>query len=352
MSKMKYFRLFNFLTLVLVGINLSATQSVKSQSTYTAISSTASEIKEDIKSESLFPKDTVIRFIQNYSKDSLIHLIEKRIYKAEDFIQTYLYLLDDELVPIELTMVADHFGLDIKVPAENMPTKSPYFLLYHLYGKGYGPDTLKQAKTVDSIAAKNADMTDMFMQFIDNKYAQISYVSFCNKVKLQNARIFNTFYDNAKLLQINEKLHIYWLFAELNRNNCKTTLSEEYQSKLFEELYKENNLQKNYLTAYQHVINDTIQQDTSSAETSLLYSLVEYNRTHNSNKFLAYAVYGNDINLNQYSSELMYLLDAQLDNGGWAVAKQFNEINKDIQSTIYGLWALCEFRSKLIKDYK
>lgn len=345
---MKNLKLLIFLSLAFSCTMLFATQNVKVKPT--PIPAKTPTKVPNVKTEFLFPKDTVEKFIKNYSKDSLIHLIEKRIYKAEDFIRVYSYMLEDDLAPIELTMVADHFGLDIKVPAENMPTKSPFFLLYHLYGKGYGPDTLKQAKTIDSIAAKNADMTDMFMQFIDNKYAQISYVSFCDKVKLQNARIFNTFYDNAKLLHINEKLHIYWLFAEINKNNCDTTLSVKYRHKLFDELYPKNNIANNYLAALKPILKDSTKQIATATEKPLYAQLIEFNKAHNTYMLLAYALYAGDINAHQHADDLMYLLNAQQANGGWAIGKQFDEINKDLQSTIYGLWALCEFRSKIIKE--
>ena len=54
--------------------------------------------------------------------------------------------------------------------------------------------------------------------------------------------------------------------------------------------------------------------------------------------------------MTNYSDNLIYLLDAQQENGSWSLAKKFNHFNSDPTSTIYGFWSLCEFKSKLLNN--
>ncbi|MFN8267490.1 MAG: hypothetical protein U0T31_05750 [Chitinophagales bacterium] len=293
----------------------------------------------------LFPKDTVSIFIKNYTTDSLKRLIVNRIHLAESFINIYTYDLSDDLLPIEIKLVAEHFGLNI--PLHQMPKRSSFLNFYHLYGKFYGKDSAKIGKIIKNAINHKINITDSIRNKIRNNYTQLTIAGFCNKISIDND-IYDSIYNEFKLQEIDDKLHTYWLFSEINRNSMDTiNVSLKYQKFMFDSLYKHNNLADFYKEA------QTLNKKTLVQNDSEYYSNITYFKHHfNPNRLLAYALYGNDINLESYSENLMYLLDAQQTDGSWAMSKIFNYRDKDLTASFYGMWALCEYWLKLSMSKK
>jgi hypothetical protein len=293
----------------------------------------------------IFPKDTVSIFIKNYKTDSLIKLIVNRIHLAESFINIYTYDLNDGLLPIEIQLVAERFGLNI--PLNQMPERGSFINLYHLYGKFYGKDSAEIAKIINNAIKHNTNISDSIRNIIRNNYTQLIIAGFCNRISIDND-IYDSIYNEFKLQETDEKIHTYWLFSEINRNCFDTTkISIKYQKLMFDSLYKYNNLTDFYIEA------QSLNKKSLTPTDSEYYSNITYFKHHfNPNRLLAYALYGNDINLESYSDNLMYLLDAQQTDGSWAMSKIFNYRDKDLTASFYGMWALCEYWLKLSMSNK
>lgn len=126
--------------------------------------------------QGLFPKDTVSIFIKNYTTDSLIKLIVNRIHLAESFINIYTYDLNDDLLPIEIQLVAERFGLHI--PLNQMSERGSFINLYHLYGKFYGKDSAKIGKIINNAIKHKTNISDSIRNKIRNNYTQLIVAGF------------------------------------------------------------------------------------------------------------------------------------------------------------------------------
>lgn len=294
----------------------------------------------------LFPDDTVQRYIKNLGKDSLVKLITYRINIAHKNLldNSDKFKYDNSL--LEYILFAQYFNL--KVDYKNIDTSKMSGSLYRLYDLEYG-NTKEAIQIIEGMKANGTNMLET-LKAQTLEIIRFSVPFYCEKLTLDK-EIYEMIYTNSQKLKINEKMGDYWKFAEINRK-CKDEIngSLQYQEKLFEELFEQNNPKTYYLDSLIKIVeNDSIASNTSKADSIRTKELEDFRKKFNPNKMLAYALYANDVNLTSYSDNLIYLLDAQQNNGSWALAKKFNSYNSDQASTMYGLWALCEFREKLKK---
>ena len=293
-----------------------------------------------------FPEDTVIRFINKYGKDSLAKLIDKRISNAEEYILKNYDKIKYDNTTLEYILVAGHFKLNIDyklIDTFNFTGKQ-----LRLYDLSFG-NLQETIRIIDAIRASGRNMIDTLMsQSIESiRYAVPLY---CEKLTLNN-EVYYLILDNSKKASVNVQIKDYWIFAELNRR-CKdeSNGSITYQETLFKELFPRNNPKAFYLDAFPAIgIRDSstansFYQTPKEKELDIFYD------KYSPLRMLAYALYANDVNMTNYSDNLIYLLDAQQENGSWSLAKKFNHFNSDPTSTIYGFWSLCEFKSKLLNN--
>ena len=278
-----------------------------------------------------FPNDTLRTFITNYGKDSLLHLIDERILAAKIAIVNNPKPLYDNYTYMQLMLVSNEFqlGLDTVI-FSNVLQDSIFFSLYNRY---YG-DTSWVMRIIDTVRARNFDMSKVYLQNIRDYNNRIAMACFCTYLPVKNF-VFDSLYAITNKMKTDDKIHVYWVFSEYSRKcGDKNSRSVYYRPLLFKSIYKSNNLGKICL-AYDPVI--------PSKKPDPFYA-------GNAIQLLAYGLYGGDATLDKYGKDVMYLLHTQLQEGSWPKFYKSGDL-EDIRSTFYALWALCETREQL-KKYK
>jgi hypothetical protein len=295
----------------------------------------------------LFPDDTVARFISKYGTDSLKRLLNNKIVLAQSFINQNKDKLYGDNVINEYISFSKHFNL--KVDFNSYDTTKYMESLYQLYGRK-GNFVAPMSIAIDSMLKAGLKLSDSFYNKFNDDYAQSAMISFCNNIKYQS-QYFEDLYAFSKKQKINDRIKLYWLFSELMHNCAENTDTiKSYKLKLFDDLFPRNNPKAFYLDAFPAIgIRDSstansFYQTPKEKELDIFYD------KYSPLRMLAYALYANDVNMTNYSDNLIYLLDAQQENGSWSLAKKFNHFNSDPTSTIYGFWSLCEFKSKLLNN--
>ncbi|HQO88900.1 MAG TPA: hypothetical protein PKX72_03170, partial [Chitinophagales bacterium] len=128
-----------------------------------------------------------------------------------------------------------------------------------------------------------------------------------------------------------DKIQTYWTLIELGKNCPKAHPGlEKMQVDYFTELAKVYNFSQLYSPA-----------TVLTAKNMESYNLLLPVRT------TAYGLYANNGSVPALDSRLMYVLSSQnLSDGGWPVYYVLNK-EGDAMTTLYGLWALCEWRELL-----
>ena len=296
----------------------------------------------------LFPEDTVGRFITKFGKDSLLKVIDQSIRKGENFILGNGEKLFYDYSLLEFMLVAKHFNL--RISYNEIDTTRFDYDDYRLYDLYFG-NLDKMKYTIDSAKAAGVNLTESLKKNFEYDYVKNMIAIYCEKFSVDK-ELMDKLFTHTNTLHINDKMYNYWRFVELNRN-CEDTLvnTRAYQHKLFTELYAQNNLKACYLDTFPKTKNaERLNPKLLDENTPKPRELEIFSSKFNPMKLLAYALYGNDVNLQHYSENLIYLLDAQHKDGSWSSAKKFNYFDSDMKSTIYGLWALAEFRDRLRKE--
>ena len=280
---------------------------------------------ESIYPLSLLAKDTTLHFIEMYGKDSLLKIVNNRIIKAVRYLNFESKLISDEFQLAQLILYSKEFKLGFDtLKYSNLQLKVS---LVKLYGRTIGKasgffDTLEfRKKTEQEISA-------LFLEQQNNRVARVSMGTLSNYFNLPQKSI-DTLNALSKRLPLAEQIETYYVYTEfLNNNPSKAYMAEKYKPALLQKLYVTNNL-NDLAVNYLKNNNDTI----------LYYPY----------SLLAYGLYGKDLSLKNNHLELMYLISLQNSDGGWR--NQFSIISNesDRNTSIYALWALCEFRDQLIK---
>lgn len=339
---MKYF--FMVLISFLISVTGAFAKKLSEKDTIPKVSNVVSG-----KNMHYLPADTVDHFVRNYGKDSLIHLIDKRIFLSENFIEENMSKFNSDVTLLELMLVARHFNLRSNFYGVDTGKYENAFF-YHLYDI----DLTKTDMTrwvLDSIINDGINLVDSFKNYYTDAFGLRMIVNYCDLLKMDK-ELYNILYLYSKSQKINDKIFMYYNFVELNRRCEDISInSKEYQTKLFNELYPANNPKMYYLDTFPKTPNaESINPKDLIDNTPRHLELETFTNRYNPVRMLAYALYGNDVNLKSYSDNLIYLLDAQQKNGSWSLAKKFNYFDSNVVTTFYGLWSLCEFKSKLLKE--
>lgn len=274
-----------------------------------------------------FPGDTVSRFIAAYGKDSLRTLLDERIKLASDFIYIHTGDIVSPNAAMEFRLYARHFNLPIaEVPLLSAPYDA-YF--YRLYGQYLG-DTIAMFENFKKIKEEKQDVLKLFIENMVHEAGRIGFAVFCNHFTIPEKAV-DSLYVFRKRIKGMDKIQTYWSLIELGKN-CKDAHPglEQMQANYFSELVKEYNFSQMHTPA-------AVLTAKNIESYNLLYPL----------RTMAYGLYANNGSVTPVDSRLMYLLSSQnLSDGGWPV---YYELNKegDAMTTLYGLWALCEWRELL-----
>jgi hypothetical protein len=274
-----------------------------------------------------FPADTVQKFIKKYGKDSLVHLLDERIAKAQRYVSLQHINMRDNFVAMETKLYSKHFGLGL----DTLDFTSTYTsgLIYKLYGNFYG-DEQAHVKNLEQMKSQKLDLMQLFYQNMTSVYGRTGFTTLCKHVDTP-AEALDTLYKYRVVLTGGDKIQHYWVFAEYNKNcHDKHPKIDEYQKSFYSELYKTYNFRQIL------VKGDTLTK-TNSEIINLYYPA----------RVLAYGLYSNEVSLENQGDNLMYLLHLQNNSdGGWPI---YNEAYRqgNINASVYGLWALCEFREKV-----
>lgn len=304
--------------------------------------------QQDSLSTRYFPEDTVGRFLKKFGKDSLITVINNSIRRGESFILENNQKLRYDNTLLEYVLVAKQFNLRINY--SEIDTTIFDVDYYKLYDKGF-KDVGMVYRKVESIKRSKGNLADTIKTYFNLDIVKNYIVDYCDAFSIDK-QLLGELYDYTNSLKIDDKIYNYWRFIQFNRKCANDDIgSIEYQEKLFKELYSQNNLKAFYLDTFPKTRNaENINPKLLYENTPNPRELEIFSYKYNPMKLLAYALYGNDVNLKKHAEDLMYLLDAQGKDGSWSMAKKFNFFASDTKSTIYGLWALCEFRDKLQKE--
>jgi len=301
----------------------------------------------------VFPNDTVAKFIKKYGNDSLINLINQRIALSETYLIQNIYNQKDNVSLMESVFLMKHFKLkaDLIHLEQDITTKP----LSTLYGSVSG-DTSQINAFLTSAEGGDINLADSIVGSIYDSYVQTVLSIFIDRVA-KDAKSFNkvakSLYDYSILRDNEYSVGTYVKLVEMyKRNRFNTEDSVNYQKKMFKKLYANNNLKSSFLDVKFNLVKQ--KPEAVDSMNALPVSInpinddfIKYSKEHNPLRLLAYALYADDINLQKYPENLMYLLDAQKKDGSWSVAMKYNAYYQEVSSTIYGLWSLCEFKEKL-----
>lgn len=340
----------NIIVLIMVlGIAFCTANAAPPQIKSVQADTAVSKKTDSLQVSRLFPEDTVSRFINKFGKDSLLKVIDQRIAKGENFILENGDKLFYDYTLLEFVLIAKHFKL--RVNYTEIDTTHFGIHSYRLYDINYG-NVKMLYDILDSLKSSKANILDSLkMNFFDN-YVKNVIVNYCDKFTVDK-ELMDKLYSYTNTLRLDDKIYNYWRFAQFNRK-CEDVIvnTKDYQERLFRDLYAQNNLKAFYLDTFPKTKNaEMLNPKYLDENTPKPKELEVFKSKYNPIKLLAYALYGNDVSLEHYSDNLMYLLDAQQPkDGSWSAAKKFNYFDSDMRSTIYGLWALAEFRDRLRKE--
>lgn len=282
-----------------------------------------------------YPNDTLQQFVKNYGKDSITKLIDVNIKSTAKFIETNIASLSNNFTAMELNLFSKHFKL--KLDTLDFSNKISSYSFYKLYDNFYG-DTSSMIKNFEEIRKTKQDIYTLFVKNMATDFGRIGFASYCNYFTIPD-KALDTLYHYGLTLDENNKLQTFWALTEFSKNCGQTNpISKKYTSKFFNKIYTTCNLKdamdktENYKLGYSPITEE---------ELNLINAL----------KLTAYGLYANEITEIKNSTDLMYLLKLQKNTeAGW----ENNIIKQDAypESAIYLLWALCEFREKLVMETK
>lgn len=274
------------------------------------------------------PEDTVNKFIKNYGKDSLIQLLDIRIKDAEKWVNYNSKEMYVQNTYAEMILISRHFNLGLDtLPFFNYFDSSK---INSLYGKYFG-DTLQFTPIIDKSTEINKDFGNVIINDIKNPRTRAILAVLCSHFPLSEI-IIDSFYSTSKQFTIQDKILSYFQLSEIQRK-CGNSINlvNQHKNSLFKEIYAKNNLEQLLLVKREY-------SDAYISEFNLELPI----------QIIALGLYGKDITLAKNGKELMYLLKTQNSDFGW---RTYNSVKfeSEINSSFYGLWALCEFREQLQK---
>lgn len=285
---------------------------------------------QDTLKKKQFSTDTVQKFIKNFGKDSLIHLLDNKIESAKKYISnntTSLYYSSDIN---KVLSISKNFklGLDtLKYEKYNV-----YEDIFQLYDFKVGNVSFI-ANALDSLIKEKVDFNKLMFENISNEMSRNSLVVLGGAVLEINPKYFDSIYKKYAIIDSKEIFNQYWWFTQFAKNYpSQDKIPLIYKNKIFSSLYLNYNL--------------------PVLATNFRLNPIEINnlkKLGSAIEVLALGLYGDNISISKNSADLMYLLTLQNNDGGWQ--SSLGSANDSYMSTTYhGLWALCEFRELVQKE--
>lgn len=282
-----------------------------------------------------FPVDTVQKFIKKYGKDSLVNLIDSRIQKAvKAMVSVYDEIYDVRKINefYSITKEYELHPLDtLKFSKYNSGEE-----IFQLYEYKYTdiPETLRIIDSIRKLNLPEEKIQQDLLYYLDLqnsvKSVAISVLPVIGGDFIApNAPYFDSLYNRFSS-NTKEIYDLYWWFAQFEKNYPNNnTVPIKYKNTIYNYMYKYYNF-KNSIKVYK---KDNTQ---------------EINITSIA-KVLGYALYGNNITIKTNGSDLMYLLAFQNNQNLWSpMFPNANESQNYAETTLYAIWALCQFKDQLV----
>ncbi len=270
--------------------------------------------------------DSLSRLIEKVGKDSVSHLIDKRIILAIEEVKRWSIEMSNVKMAMIYYLVAERFKLDtMQIEFNKSPLNGEY---YKLYDKFYGSHK-RVADTINTLSKSGMDMNGMFLKLYDDPIARRSAIYFCKELKITQKSL-ESFFEKTIHESGKDIFENYYLFIELRRSACP---NQEISAALL----------KRYEQWMESYLTDLYQKSQTEMPTELSNLSYTYRR-------IAYRLYSRNHTIDNMGKDFTFLVSSQQPSGGWS-GFSFGPQESDPVSTIFGLWALLELREQ-VRVYK
>lgn len=278
--------------------------------------------------------DTLDKFIIKFGKDSLFNKIDNTIGN------TVLWLNDNSQYKVNATSINKllavgkkfNLGFDtLFLPQYNINAS-----IYQLYDFKEGA-VVRNAKALDSLKKANANIEKLMFDNMHYELSRNSCVVLLDTTINIKKAYFDSIYSKYFNINADDFIEPYWIFTQFALNQpTQSKVPMMYKNKVFTQLYKEYNFAKT-ISEFQVMQS----RNQSNIVTNIKNPIT----------VLAYGLYGGDLNINTNGADLFYLLQTINSKGNAWQQNIGNVIDDNYETTLYALWALCEFKQQLI-NYK
>lgn len=265
------------------------------------------------------PSDTLVRFIENYGKDSLVQLLDQKIKMAAQYINDKTVYLRNPLNRVQLELINKQFHLGIDSVSFNGFSRAGWAM--NMYDH-YFNDEVSPA-TVLEIANGNYNLDSLVAFYIKDKNIRYYIITYCNILHPQPHVVIDELMKPEEGMY--DHVNNYLLLTQFIRNGCGTNsiYAQTAKNKLFKMLYD--------------IVYFT---DDMPIE-------MDYDNVVDLNRAVAYGLYGSNFSLYD-GRPFIHILNTQREDGGWPLF-----IGEKYQSnplpTLYGIWALEEIKLHCLK---
>jgi len=282
--------------------------------------------------------DTLDNLINRIGKDSVLHLLDKRIKNATEIVKGNIARIRNEITAPELICLNKHFKLGIDsflVFAQEVEYKE---LAFVLYDEKIFPKDYKDIENFINQQKKNKELLDLMYKNIHHLGGKTGIIFYCNIISdIITENTMDSIYKIALFYPENMRNDYYFTLAQYDKSCGNDKIKSAYYKKqLYDTLYTSSNL----ITA----LTDTNEINNL---TYLKYQLApKY-------EFFAYSLYAHDFDIKNNQKEVIYFLTSQNKYGGFKPLNIVDEqqMQHGAESTVYGLWALLELRTQIDKLY-
>ncbi|MCB0511059.1 MAG: hypothetical protein KDC72_00780 [Bacteroidetes bacterium] len=295
--------------------------------------------KPNVRTFERLEADTLDNLIAKIGKDSLIHLLDKRIINAKEVVKGWTHSISSELTILELMALNKQFILALDSFYDFRQEYNYSDLPFRLYEQN------KKTKDYSEIAnyiktTISKDKNELLVLMYKNIFhlgGKLGFVGYCDIVMpILNNETLDTLYKLALIYPENSRIDFYYMLTQFDKDcGTKDIQSADYRKKLYNSIYPALNL----CTAF-----------TDTNEINSINS-IKYNLAPKYHLF-ALGLYAHDFDIKNNQKEIIYFLTSQGDSGEF---KDFNIADNSIKvgpnSTVYGLWSLIELREQIDKLY-
>ena len=273
--------------------------------------------KLELKYKSI-PQDTLIRFIDNYGKDSLIKLLDKKIKQSVRFLQDKTVYLRNISNKAQLELLNKQFQLGLDSVTFVGLTRTDIGL--NLYDQYFNDEDSLPAVVGISKSTMNVD--SLVNAYIYDLSPRTFIITYCNILKASPKLIIDILLKDNN--QMYDQVNNYFLLTQFIRNGCGA--DDAYNQQAKDSLFK--------------VLNSIIYlKEDMPIE-------MDYDNIVDINRATAYGLYGKNVSLLD-GKPLVYILDTQKTDGAWP---QYDgeRYSSDPLATLFGVWTLLEIKQHCI----